>query len=353
MTQQADQASVLAGPGPRLVDPVEVRLLDRLEADREKKAAALRGEIEELLVLGDLDRALAAPAHPFRGQRAEQLLRVTPVGDRVVVHEQDVARAPGAHPREIAQHLADRPHAVGRLVELGDAAVLAAEPAAARDVQRELEVVVAVHLFAHQLGAPERQVVEVRLGEPAQVVLPAPFVDALAEYAALEIGQQLGPGVLGLPLHHHVAMFQRLLRVERDPRAPHDDWQAARAVVVRQIVRPADLQPHRRDADQLGVGLQGRLAPEVVHQLADEIARRQRLEVDEGEPGGPVALDARHAAAALVVRSGDQQDGAATVASGHRPPIPQGPQRRMRENGRLSHWRRTVSTMRKVSRRGR
>ena len=106
-------------------------------------------------------------------------------------------------------------------------------------------------------------------------------VDA-ARAAGFQVREDVGPDVLRLAGHDGVGVAQRLLGGEGHPRAAEHDLLAARAEVVREVVRPADLRSHRGDADDVGLALDPRDV-QVGHELVGEVdpvrRRRERLQV--------------------------------------------------------------------------
>jgi len=99
-----DEGAVAVDAVVRLVGPVEAFLRDRLEPEEQGLAAAPRREVEELLVVGGVERALARPPLPERGERPEEVLGVARVGPDVVVPEDQGARR-GA--RDLGNDLGD------------------------------------------------------------------------------------------------------------------------------------------------------------------------------------------------------------------------------------------------------
>src|SRR5262249_62366291 len=92
------------------------------------------------------------------------------------------------------------------------------------------------------------------LGQVAQVVPAWRAVDATAA-PGLEIREDLGPHVLGLPGDDRVGVPQRLVGRERHPRTAQDDTLAAGAEAVRQLVGAPDLRSDRPESAHAGLPL--------------------------------------------------------------------------------------------------
>jgi len=149
-----DEGAVAVDAVVRLVGSVEALLRDRLEPEEQGLAATPRRELQELLVPGGVERALARPPLPERGEGPEEVLGVARVGPDVVVPEDDGARRGTG---DLGNDLGDRTVAnPARAVEERDRAVVAAVGAAARRDRDRLPVVSTLDEVPPGEGMPAR-----------------------------------------------------------------------------------------------------------------------------------------------------------------------------------------------------
>ena len=186
----------------------------RLEPDEDAPAPGSRGQRQQFLIVGEVDRGLR---HPFlaevrRRERPEQVLGardvIGPGADQVVVHDQDplLPNRP-----ELAHDVRDGPLAVAGAVERGDAAERAVHRTAARRLDGAERVVAGQQVVP---GRPNR----VHVGEASVV----PRLQA----ARGRVREHLRPDGVGLPGDDRIHVPRRLVDAHRRVDAPHDDRDA-------------------------------------------------------------------------------------------------------------------------------
>ena len=253
--------------GAVLVHLLERSGQDRLESDQHADQPARGCQIEQLRILGDVDRYLADPLLAQGREGPEEVPRVLAVDEDVVVDEEE---GPAAHRRDLGGDVVDRAPAVLR-VHRGDRAEAAAVRTAARGLDEVPDDV-----------APPFQERAIDLGEVREIgVVPADV--AGCERAAGEVVEQRRPGVVGLPHHDRVGVCRRLVGQERRVPAAEDDGDPARAKGVGQLVGAHGA--HRADAyaDQVDRTRQVDLTVVVVGDRDAPRRRRERREIGQGE----------------------------------------------------------------------
>ena len=180
-------------------------LRQALEADRQHARARAGHQIEELRIARHVDRGLAHPLDAQRDQGAQHLLGGLGVRERIVVHEEEAARAEGRHALRLGDELVHRTRPEGALIVGLHRAVLAGMRAAAREEDGPEEVHAVEPAAAEGVGLEQRQRPGIDLGQAAQVVPARRAVDAAAA-SGLEIREDLGPDVLGLACDDRVGV---------------------------------------------------------------------------------------------------------------------------------------------------
>ena len=220
-----------------LVPAAQCRLVEGLEADEQPAAPAARRQIEQLVIVGDANAALAEPALPERDHRREELLRVLTVADEAVIHEYDVP----TERRELVDHLAHGTGPETVLVERCDGA----EPASVGAATCRFDE-------AHRSVGPLVQKRPVRPGQSRQV----------ARLAAVDLPEPTGRDVLHHPRNralgvtdaHGIGMRYGLVRHERRVIAPQDHRLPLAAKTVGDLVSVRGIVGHERDTDDIRVG---------------------------------------------------------------------------------------------------
>ena len=194
----------------------EARGARRLDADEDRREVGLPHELQQLVVLGDVQRHLGhelervAVGRLPGGERTQELLGLLLVPDEVVVHDEDVAQAEAVDLAHLGHDLRDRLRARPAAVHDDDVAELAVEGAAAGELDRHR----AVAIEPQQVEARQRRVVHARLlGLP---VLGLPCAGRI-------VAQEARPGVLGLVHEEDVDLVAQLLRAQGGEGPSRDD----------------------------------------------------------------------------------------------------------------------------------
>lgn len=219
--KQGDEAAIVADAIVPLVRGGEARLRDRLQAEEQRLAAALRCERDELLVTRRAGGALAGPPLPQWRERPEELLRVARARADVVVPEHNRACWTRG---DFADDLVDGAAPEGpRPVEKRDRAVVAAMRTASRRDRDRLSV-----------SAPLDEVPAWRR-HARQRRLSSRYVDLL-ELAAARIVENARPRILGLADDDGVGVAGGLLRKSGRMRSADHDGHAATGKLPGEVI---------------------------------------------------------------------------------------------------------------------
>lgn len=235
VVEDADAACVVGDRGRPLPRVGEVRVVQRLEADEDPRAAGEGHLADEARVVGDVDRDGGAPDPLERRERPAEAEEVLRVGAEVVVEEDGVRlarREPLVDDLRRLLHAPRHLHALRRQVAEVAAVVAAARRQEARGRQERLP---------REEVAPRRRGIGVRRREGGAV-------DGL-EGAALRVGEDPRPEGNAVADREGVGVQGRLVGAGRDVEAAQDDERAPLAVPARELVRPAREGEVDRDAD--------------------------------------------------------------------------------------------------------
>ena len=190
------------------VDFVHAGLRNRFQPDEQLLAAASRGQLQELVVLGGMNARLAAPPFAMRSEGLEQRLGVLDVARDVVVPEDDHLAGERA---VLFRHRCYGPLAYVALIHDRDRAEIAPVRAAARGKEDSAGMVAPVKQVFPRHGSLFQG-----WGFSGTVALPMP--------SRLEVLQELRPVGFSLPDEDHVRVRLRLVWHQSHMRPTQHHW---------------------------------------------------------------------------------------------------------------------------------
>ena len=241
-----------------------------------------------------LYRALAHPFHVELGDLGAELAHVRWLGDDVVVDEKEFPEAESLDLADVAQDLVDVAPLVASAVHAMDRAEGAGLGAAPAGLDGKE---VAYPLFQEEVVARDGP------GELGRHALVAPL-----EPAGLEVGYELGPGLLGVPLDDDVEVLFGQLRDQGGHGAAHDDGLSPRAEFLGEVDAAPGGVPHAPDAHEAGVRVEGHVLYRLEADLGLPVGRQEGRQHGVGE-AYEVELALLHGPVPVVVDGGlDEED---------------------------------------------